>query len=228
MTCQAHPVLVKKANQVCGSFLCKKICPPVDGRKDPWPCVLSLHERFVGDPASLARDNIVSVLIFLIGMTMALWLNILGQHPGSMNRAVMSTKPSQNGHGFRIYWKKNQGLYIEIYRADGKEEMLKMAIADYPSSNSYGVWYHYTISYKYDGNNPSNIFHLYLDGTELNGLAKSVSTQGSPAANTGTVHIARNDFSIATGDDAHMKIDDLVFWERLLACNDVINLYETY
>ncbi len=25
--------------------------------KDPWPRVLSLPERFIGDPASLARDN---------------------------------------------------------------------------------------------------------------------------------------------------------------------------
>ncbi len=32
--------------------------PPVDGPKDPWSHVLSLPERFVGDPASLARDNI--------------------------------------------------------------------------------------------------------------------------------------------------------------------------
>ncbi len=75
MTCQAHPVLVKKANQVRGSFtentsvrLCSSLIkvvffglggyPPVDGPKDPWPGVLSLSERFVGDPASLARDNI--------------------------------------------------------------------------------------------------------------------------------------------------------------------------
>ncbi len=32
--------------------------PPVDGPKDPWPRVLSLSRRFVGDPALLARDNI--------------------------------------------------------------------------------------------------------------------------------------------------------------------------
>ncbi len=59
--CLAHPVLVKKANQMCGSFLFKIfICrsgPPVDRPKDPWPRVLSLPERFVGDPASLACDN---------------------------------------------------------------------------------------------------------------------------------------------------------------------------
>ncbi len=35
--------------------------PPVDGPKDPWPRVLSLPERFVGDPVSLARDNIKGV-----------------------------------------------------------------------------------------------------------------------------------------------------------------------
>ncbi len=35
--------------------------PPVDGPKDPWPRVLSLPERFVGDPASLARDNIFDI-----------------------------------------------------------------------------------------------------------------------------------------------------------------------
>ncbi len=42
------PCLSEKANHVCGSFLFK----------DPWPRVLLLPERFVGDPASLARDNI--------------------------------------------------------------------------------------------------------------------------------------------------------------------------
>ncbi len=36
-------------------------CPPVDGPKGPWPRVFSLPERFVGDPASLARDNINSL-----------------------------------------------------------------------------------------------------------------------------------------------------------------------
>ena len=30
----------------------------MDGPMDPWPSVLSLPGRFVGDPASLARDNI--------------------------------------------------------------------------------------------------------------------------------------------------------------------------
>ncbi len=60
VTCQAHPALVKKVNQMCGSFLFffQFSGPPVDRPKDPWPCVLSLPERFVGDPASLARDNI--------------------------------------------------------------------------------------------------------------------------------------------------------------------------
>ncbi len=35
--------------------------PPVKGPKDPWPRVLSLpvaQGGFVGDPTSLARDNI--------------------------------------------------------------------------------------------------------------------------------------------------------------------------
>ncbi len=56
VTCQAHPVLVKIKRIKCAvhSF------PPVDGPKDPWPRVLSLPRRFVGDPASLARDNIVT------------------------------------------------------------------------------------------------------------------------------------------------------------------------
>ncbi len=45
--CQAHPVIVKKGDS------------NVDGRKDPWPRVLSLPGWFVGDPASrqyLASD----------------------------------------------------------------------------------------------------------------------------------------------------------------------------
>ncbi len=61
VTCQAHPVLVKKANQVCGSFLFKKLCLG----SYPWPRVLSLPEWFVGDPASLARDSIF-FLFFLL------------------------------------------------------------------------------------------------------------------------------------------------------------------
>ena len=54
-------MLVKKANQVCGSFLLNYLSrsgPPVAGPKDPWPRVLLLPERFDGGPASLARDNI--------------------------------------------------------------------------------------------------------------------------------------------------------------------------
>ncbi len=51
-------VLVKKANQMCGSFILKLIKSDYLGPKDPWPRVLSLPERFVGDPASLARDII--------------------------------------------------------------------------------------------------------------------------------------------------------------------------
>ncbi len=43
VTCQAHPVLVKKANQMCGSFLLKNFM-------DPWPRVLSLPGRFVVRP----------------------------------------------------------------------------------------------------------------------------------------------------------------------------------
>ncbi len=63
VTCQAHPALVKKWNQMCGSFLLKIFC--LGGYlaclKDPWPRVLSLPKRFVGDPVSLARDNIMSL-----------------------------------------------------------------------------------------------------------------------------------------------------------------------
>ncbi len=40
---------------MCGSFLLNFFY--LGGY--PWPCVLSLPERFVGDPASLARDNIL-------------------------------------------------------------------------------------------------------------------------------------------------------------------------
>ncbi len=75
VTCQAHLVLVKQVNQMCGLFFkgfylggylssagwrlpCRSD-PPVDGPKDPWPRVLSLPGRFVEDPASLARDNIL-------------------------------------------------------------------------------------------------------------------------------------------------------------------------
>ena len=35
--------------------------PPVDRPKDPWPRVLSLPGRFVGDPASLAREEYIVV-----------------------------------------------------------------------------------------------------------------------------------------------------------------------
>ncbi len=162
------------------------------------------------------------------GFTMGFWMNILGQHGGSLNQAVLSRKPSVNGLGFRIFWKKNQGLYIEINRVDSVEEKLIVKIADYPSSNSFGVWYHYAMSYKFDGNNPSNVFNLYLDGAVLSGLDKSASSVGNPDANTGSVDIAKNDNTITTGDDAHMKFDELVFWERLLACDDPIRLYKGF
>ncbi len=68
------PCLSKnKVNQVCDSCFLKSLSrllpnllifkgllvmgPSVDGPKDPWPCVWSVLGRFVGDPTSLARDN---------------------------------------------------------------------------------------------------------------------------------------------------------------------------
>ena len=72
VTCQAHPVFNSKikANQVCDSCFFFNFClggyltgPPVDGPKDPWPHVLSLPGRFIGDPASLACDNILGCLV---------------------------------------------------------------------------------------------------------------------------------------------------------------------
>ncbi len=49
MTCQAHPVLVKRANQTVHLWTDQRIPGPVSCR---------CPGRFVGDPASLARDNI--------------------------------------------------------------------------------------------------------------------------------------------------------------------------
>ena len=39
-----------------------RFCPPVNGLKDPWPmsCRCPEPRWFVGDPTSLARDNILS------------------------------------------------------------------------------------------------------------------------------------------------------------------------
>ncbi len=47
-----------------GCFTVGNYGSPVDGPKDPWPRVLSLpgaHGGFVGDPTSLARDNINNI-----------------------------------------------------------------------------------------------------------------------------------------------------------------------
>ena len=56
-------------------------CPPVDGPKDPWPRVLSLPERFVGDPASLAHDSVIAIRsLFGIPISTSLNLQFLGGH----------------------------------------------------------------------------------------------------------------------------------------------------
>ncbi len=55
------PCLSKKGESNVRFVPFKFFYPPVDGPKDPWPCLLSLLERFVGDAASLARDNIKGV-----------------------------------------------------------------------------------------------------------------------------------------------------------------------
>ena len=52
--------------------------PPVDGPKDPWPRILSLPGWFVGDPASLACNNISTMFISLVWVWLTCilqWLN---------------------------------------------------------------------------------------------------------------------------------------------------------
>ncbi len=46
---------------MCGSFF-KNFSLCGYGPKDPWPRVLSLPGRFVGDPASLAHDNMLRLI----------------------------------------------------------------------------------------------------------------------------------------------------------------------
>ncbi len=62
MTCQAHSVLVKIRRIRCAI------------RSFPWPRVLSMPGRFVGDPASLARDSIY--MYFYVWNTHLYVLNI--------------------------------------------------------------------------------------------------------------------------------------------------------
>ena len=137
---------------------------------------------------------------------------------------VLNTKPSVSGHGFKIYWQYGQGLFVEILRTDAVMEQMVVGTTDYPSWNSFGVWYHYAISYKYDGSNPSNIFELYLDGTLLTDLDKSTATASGvsiPDPNTGIMVLSKGDTSGTGGDDSNMKLDEIVFWEHLLACDDI-------
>ncbi len=124
------------------------------------------------------------------GFVMAFWMNIPGQHGGSSNQAILNTKATSTGHGFRMYWRNGVGFLVELLRADGVEEVLEAEIADYPAGNSFGIWYHYAILYQFDGNDPSNTFDLYLDGTLLNGLHKTASSGSVTLSNPGTVVLA--------------------------------------
>ncbi len=104
-------------------------------------------------------------------------------------------------------------------------EQMLIDIADYPVSN-FGIWHHHAISYKHEGNTLSDIFDLYLDGILLNGLERSITSGSDPDANTGIIGLARDDTSDPNGDDSNMKLDEIVFWERLLACDDIMRLYK--
>ena len=92
------------------------------------------------------------------------------------------------------------------------EETVVIQMADYPSGNSFGIWYHYAISYS----NPIDVFDVYLDGTLLTGLTRNTSPISTPDVNTGTLVLAKGDYSDPDGDDANMKLDEIVFWERVM------------
>ena len=96
MTCHANRVLVKIRRIRCAirSF---RSGPPVDGPKDPWPRVLSLPGRFIGDPASLACDN-----MYFTGITLHNIMQYVHQwfpckHAPNIYRAnLSSTAPSSH------------------------------------------------------------------------------------------------------------------------------------
>ena len=67
----------------CGAFVSStgwrlrcRSGPPVDGPKDPWPCVLSLPGRFVGDSAPPARDNTLVPIINFTSVALVIFLCI--------------------------------------------------------------------------------------------------------------------------------------------------------
>ncbi len=71
-------------------------------------------------------------------------------------------------------------------------------------------------------------FDLYLDGTLLNGLDKTASSGSVTLSNPGTVVLAKADGSDPNGDDAWMKLDEVVFWEKLLTSDEIMKLYNGY
>ncbi len=60
MTCQANPALLKRVQQSVRIFQFLVVYHKVNGLEDPWPVSRHCPEPrwFVGDPTSLARDNI--------------------------------------------------------------------------------------------------------------------------------------------------------------------------
>ena len=183
----------------------------------------NLHETFTSpDYCVMTPDSCQH------GWTISFWLNFLGHHSVTSVKSVLCTKTSPTGHGLAIYWRDGTGFKIDILRSDGIEEQLVMTASDYPSGNRLGIWYHYIISYKSDGNNPSDIFDLYLDGTVVSILSKSVTSKTLSHANSGVLTLAKAANTDPNGDDTWIRLDEILIWERLLACGDAMLLYQGY
>ncbi len=119
-------------------------------------------------------------------------------------------------------------MVFAIERSDPVQDTLNLHKVDFETEYSYNMWIHYAVTYKFE-TNQTPLLEVYLDGKVRPDSEKSTSSVPAYSdANTGSLDLSRQHTGTNAGDDANMMLDELIIWQEMLSCEDVIHLYEGY
>ena len=150
------------------------------------------------------------------GMSISFWLNVLAENQLSCCQSFITSKPASTGPGLQVYWRNSNGMCFHVRRyTDSISEFILMAHDDFKNNYGFGKWWHYTMTYYFDGYALGNNMEVYVNGISRPESEKHYVSLGgiNIEVNSGDLQISKNYINDVDGDDTNMELDEVIIWE---------------
>ena len=148
------------------------------------------------------------------GLTICMWLNIVGPRlgPTNGNGGIITTVANMSVQGFVLFYDTSYQIGVTMATSD-KSYMLMDLVGGLG-------WRHYCVAFM-----PPSTLESYVNGTP----SLSTQFQATMAKSIGNNDIVIGDtYTIPSADKGNIMIDELMIWEKYLDVNGISSLFGLY